>query len=103
MAMWKSSTSAPTRANQDSRQIARRPQFYPQDDRASAAGAHSSIRFQNLFAAVRGVADHTLAPRIDDEVEAFQRQLTNKYRNTIGNFQDIENAIASLNRQPYAA
>ncbi len=56
-----------------------------------------SIHFDHVFAVVRGVADESLADRIDEEIEHFQGELTDQGGTIIGNLGDFDVAIAALN------
>jgi hypothetical protein len=48
-----------------------------------------SVHLEHLLAAVGRVADQSLAARIDDEIEEFQRHLPDQNWNVIGRFQHI--------------
>ena len=55
-----------------------------------------SIHLQHLFSAVRRVADQTLIRRIDDEIEQFQRNLTDEDRTVFGDLRDVDRAFPPL-------
>src|SRR5208282_3371741 len=60
-----------------------------------------SIHLKHLFSAVRRVANETLVSRIDDEIEQFQRNLTNEYGRVFREFNDIHLAFSSLDGQAH--
>ena len=51
-----------------------------------------------MLAAVLGVADQPLMDRIDDEIEAFERNLADEHGTIIGNFGDVARKISALYR-----
>ena len=57
-----------------------------------------SKQVDHLFAAVVWIADQPLADRIDDEVEAFQRDLPDQHRAIVRDLGHVDAAIAALNR-----
>jgi hypothetical protein len=63
----------------------------------------SSLQFDDVFAAVCGITDKTLADGIDHEIEQFQRYLTDQYGAIVRQFGDVAWAVPSLNRQANGA
>ena len=61
----------------------------------------SLVHFEHVFSAVRGIAGKLPAPRIDHQVEIFQRNLAHQHRDVVRHLQDVDRAIAALDRQPY--
>ena len=54
-----------------------------------------------MFPAVLGIADQLPAPRVHHQVEILQRNLADKHRDVVGHLQDVDRAIAALDRQPH--
>ena len=63
-------------------------------------GGHVLIHLQDMFAAVGGIADESVVLHIDDEIETFERYLSDQSRHNVRYFSDFNGTNSTLDGQP---
>src|SRR4051812_15753130 len=71
----------------------------PQKDRTETTSA--SVELVDVFSAVLRVADQAPTAEVNHEIEVFQRQLADQYRNSFRYLHDVHGATPPLDGEPH--